>query len=86
MPEVNQIFFTHKELLDLLIKKADIHEGKWMLAANFGFAAANLGQPEQVVPGAAVALLAMGIQRAAPDSPPSMVADAAEVNPAKPST
>ena len=43
MPEVNQLFFTHKEVLELLIKKAKIHEGRWMLSTNFGFAAGNFG-------------------------------------------
>jgi hypothetical protein len=86
MPEVNQYLFTNKELLALLIKQADIHEGKWMLMANFGFSAANFGPtPDQAAPGAVVAILSMGVQRATPDALPAMIVDAAEINPTKPS-
>jgi len=83
MPDINQIFFNHKELLELLIKKANVHEGKWMLAANFGFTAANLGPtPDQLAPGAMVALLQMGIAKAGPETPDFAILDAAKVNPA----
>ena len=44
MPEVNQLFFQHKEIVELLIKKADIHDGKWVLAVNLGFLLETLGQ------------------------------------------
>jgi hypothetical protein len=82
MPEVNNIYFSHKELLELLIKKADLHQGKWMLAANFGFSAANFGpSPEQLSPGAIVALLGVGITRAGPEIPEPAWLDAAVVNP-----
>jgi hypothetical protein len=87
MPEVNQYVFTNKELLALLVKEAGIHDGKWMLLVNFGFSAANVGtSPDQASPAAMVALLSLGIQKAQPDSPPSLVLDAAEVNPGKSST
>lgn len=82
MPEASQYLFTHKELLDLLIKQAGVHEGKWMITINFGFSAANFGpSPDQISPGAVVAVLSVGIQKATPDAPPSMISDAATVNP-----
>jgi hypothetical protein len=82
MPEINQLFFNHKEILELLLKKADIHEGKWILSANFGFTAGNFGpSPDQVSPGALVVLLGVGLQRAAADTPPAIILDAATVNP-----
>jgi hypothetical protein len=82
MPEVNQIFFTHRELLEMLIKKADLHEGKWVLSANFGFSAGNFGPaPDQLSPGAIVAIIALGIQRAAAETPEAATLDAAVVNP-----
>jgi hypothetical protein len=82
MPEVNQIFFNHKELLETLLKKADIHEGKWMLAANFGFSAGNFGPaPDQLSPGVVVAIIALGIQRAGADVPEAATLDAAVINP-----
>ena len=84
MPEVNQIFFAHKEVLEHLIKKADVHEGKWMLAVNFGFAAGNFGPgPDQLSPGAIVTVLSVGIQRAGVDTPEPATLDAAVVNPSK---
>ena len=81
--EVNQIFFNNKELLEILIKKADVHDGKWMLAANFGFSAANFGPaPDQIAPGAVAVIMQMGIQRALPDTPEVQTLDAAKINPA----
>jgi hypothetical protein len=82
MPEVNQLFFSHKEVLELLIKKAGIHEGKWVLSANFGFSTGNFGpSPDQFSPGAIVALVSLGIAKAIPEAPEQMVMDAAVVNP-----
>ena len=82
MPEVNQIFFQHKEIAELLLKKADIHEGKWMLSLNFGFAVGNFGPtPDQAVPGAVATVLAIGIIRAAQDTPDALQVDASIVNP-----
>ena len=83
MPETNQYTFTHKELLELMIKQADLHEGRWVLQANFGFSAANVGPTEdQTVPSAIAALNHLGIQRATEGSPSGLTLDAAEVNPA----
>jgi hypothetical protein len=85
MSEVSQLFFQHKELVELLIKKANIHEGRWMLAVNFGFSAGNFGSTaEQVVPGAIVAVLGVGLLRAAQDTPDALQVDASVVNPAVP--
>jgi hypothetical protein len=82
MAEASQFTFTHKELVEALIKKADLHEGKWMLLVNFGFAAINGGpSADQMVPAAVATIQNIGIQRAPVDAPPSLVADATEVNP-----
>ena len=32
MPEASQYMFTHKELVELMVKKAGIHEGKWAMS------------------------------------------------------
>ena len=83
MPEVNQIFFPHKEITELLVKKAGFHEGKWMLSVNFGFSTGNFGPTtEQAVPGALVALLGVGLVRAAQDTSDALQVDASIVNPA----
>ena len=53
-----------------------------MLAVNLGFSAGNFGPtPDQMVPGSVVAILQMGIQKAAADTPDAMTLDAAVVNP-----
>jgi hypothetical protein len=83
MPEASSYKFTHKELVEMMIKKIDLHEGRWMLMATFGFGAINGGpSSDEVVPTGMVGLQALGIQQATNESPASLVADAAEVNPA----
>src|ERR1700694_2481346 len=82
VPEINQLFFSHREILEMLIKKADIHEGKWMFSANFGFSAGNFGPtPDQLSPGGVVVILGIGLQRAAGDAPEAALVDAALINP-----
>ena len=83
MPEANQYMFTHRELLELLVKKAGLHEGKWMLMINFGFNAGNVGpSPEQASPGVMVVVANVGLTKATSDAPSGLVVDAAEINPA----
>jgi len=85
MPEVNQVFFQHKEIVELLIKKADLHEGKWMLSVNFGFSPGNFGStPEQATPGVVVAVVGIGLVRGSPETPEALQTDASVVNPAAP--
>jgi hypothetical protein len=83
MPEIDQYTFKHQEVVEALIKKAGLHEGKWQLTMNFGLAGVNIGpNPNEMVPAAAIGILNIGLLRAQPDSPPSLVADAAVINPA----
>jgi hypothetical protein len=83
MPEVSSYTFTYKEVLTALVKQAGLHDGRWQLTMMFGLAGANMGPDEaSVVPGAAVAVTAIGLQKAAPESPSSLTVNAAEVNPA----
>jgi hypothetical protein len=85
MPEVNQLFFQHKEITELLIKKADLHDGKWVLSINFGLSPGSFGAtPEQAVPGVAVAVIGIGLTRVGPETPAAMQVDASVVNPAVP--
>lgn len=82
MPDVNQYVFSYKELLEMMVKKAGLHEGKWSMLVNLGFAAINGGpSPDQIVPTGLVAIQAIGIQKSAPDAIPALTIDAAEVNP-----
>src|SRR5271169_4588225 len=83
MPEANQYLFSNKELLELLIKQAGVHDGRWVLMTNFGIGPGNFGaSPEQVAPGVAVVINQMGIQRAPLETPEASSLDAAVVNPA----
>jgi hypothetical protein len=84
MPEASQINFKHKEVLELLIRHAKIHEGRWMLSVSFNFGAGNIGPSvEETNPTAFVSLANIGIAKASRDAPESLVLDAAVVNPAK---
>ena len=69
MPDINQYIFKYSELAEALMKQAGLHEGKWEVIMSFGLGAMNLGATEtEVVPGAAVAVTGIGLQRAAPES------------------
>lgn len=86
MPEIESYTFTHRELLELMVKASDVHEGEWMLQVNFGFSAGNIGpNDESVIPGGIVGIQQLGITKAKEGAPKALVVNAAEVNP-KPST
>ncbi len=83
MPTANQYALTHKELTELIIKQAGVHEGKWILMLSFGFTAGNFGPTEDdVLPGGVAIVQSVGIQRVEVDSPSGLIVDAAKVNPA----
>ena len=82
MPEVGQYLFSSRELLELLVQKAGVHEGKWILMANFGIAPGNYGpSADQMSPGVVIAVTQLGIQKAAPEAPEGSWVDAAQINP-----
>lgn len=87
MPEINQYLFKYHEIAEALIKQAGLHEGKWQIIMSFGIAGANMGPSDaDLVPGAAVAVTNIGLQRANPASPAVLTADASVVNPLPPRT
>lgn len=83
MPESTQFTYTHKEIVELLVKKAGLKEGKWQLVVTFGFGAANLGPDDKnLSPAGMVAVTNIGIQRV-PDpnqSITNMMVDASELS------
>jgi hypothetical protein len=83
MPETNQLSWTHKELAILLVKAADLHEGRWQLTVQFAMAPGNFGpSDDQMSPGMIVATANVGLARLSPDQKATnLVVDAAEVNP-----
>lgn len=83
MPEIDQYTFSYSEVIEALIKAAGLHEGKWQLVMRFSMAALNMGPgPTEIVPGAAIGVTGIGLQRASDQSPEALVADAGVVNPA----
>jgi hypothetical protein len=83
MTTESQYYFKHKELIALMIKGLDIHEGHWMLSVQFGMVATNVSQnndSSDAIPAAIVSINTMGIQRSADIS--DVTVNAAEVNPA----
>ena len=90
MPEVKQYTLTHKELLELLIKLNNVHEGRWSLLVGMSISTGMFGPaPNQTFPGAAVTFSQIGMQREnsgttnAPQPPGTIILDAAVVNPPK---
>lgn len=88
MPEINQYTLTHRELLELLIKHNNVHEGKWSLLVQLAMSAGMFGPTtDQTFPGVAVTFNQIGIQRASagsgtdPQKPGVIILDAAAVNP-----
>lgn len=81
--QVNQIAYTHKDLLKLMLKDQNIHEGYWTLLIRYGFGAGNVptsaDQPNDVNPTALVGVLNVGLQRASAMGP--LTVDAAIENP-----
>jgi hypothetical protein len=82
MADVTRIEFTNKELLIMMLKKQEIHEGNWVIQAKLSFAAMNMGTTSDgtdTMPAGAVAVSGMGLELV-PEPLPFSV-NAAEVNP-----
>ena len=88
MAEVAQYVLSHKELLEILIKENDIHEGHWSLTIGFQIGVGPQGpSPDQVFPGVSIAVNQIGIQRIPEgqqtSGPGNIVVDAKVTNPAR---
>lgn len=82
MGEPQIITFEYKELVTTLIKHQGIHEGLWSVTIQVGLQTGNIqaGPSEtDMVPGIAIPLLKIGIQKQ--DKPNPLTVDAAKVNP-----
>ena len=79
MAETKQIAFTHKEVVEALLKQQGIHEGIWSLYVEFGLGAANVGQSDDnLLPTAIIPVVKIGLQKA--DKVNNLSVDAAQVN------
>jgi hypothetical protein len=86
MPEANQYTMTLNELVEMIIKKVDVHEGQWGLLLELQLGIGSYGpSPDQTFPGAAVTIRQVGIQKVDANSPPpnpgAIMVDAAQINP-----
>ena len=80
MPETTEINFSHREIVEMLIRKQGIHEGIWMLSVRFNWTATNIGQsPTEFYPSAVASVVQIGLHRA--DKESNIAVDAAKVNP-----
>lgn len=80
MADASQYIFTHREVVEALIKKQGLHEGVWSLSVEFGIVAANTGPSEdQIFPTAIVPLMKIGLSRGTKEG--ALAVDAAKVNP-----
>jgi hypothetical protein len=82
MAEEKRLNYTNKELLILMLKDKGIHEGNWVLGAEFAFTASNIGQSpdgSDASPAGIVALSNVHIAQVQQPLPFSV--DAAEANP-----
>ena len=82
MAEATQFSFDLTEVAETLLKKQGIHEGKWVIALEFTINIGFVGlTPENVRPGMMVLANSVQLVKAQDGSPPSLVVDAALVNP-----
>jgi hypothetical protein len=80
MPEATQLTFTHKELVEALIKHQGIHEGIWGLHVQFGISATNVGpSASEILPCAIVPIMNLGLQKFETET--NISVDASKVNP-----
>jgi hypothetical protein len=81
MAEPERVTFSFQQIVELLVKKADIHQGYWALRVEFGLGAANvqLDQAAGAVPTALVPVKGIGISRV--DELTNLAVDASVVNP-----
>jgi hypothetical protein len=87
MVERQKRTFSHKELVEILVKHSEIHEGHWGLLVEFGLGAANVPTADSkgvlsVKPTAMVPVNVIGIQEFGEPTP--ITIDAATVNPHTP--
>ncbi|MBI2716932.1 MAG: hypothetical protein HYX37_21165 [Rhizobiales bacterium] len=85
MAQSTQVLFSHRDLIELLIKNAGIHDGRWSLLLNLSVGTGHMAvPPDQTGPGVMVVVTSVGLQRlqdgidAGKDA---IVVDATEVNP-----
>ena len=83
MPDISNYTFDLKEVTELLVKAAGLHEGLWMLNFGMNFTAGNFQTAsDAALPGSMVSLSNLGLLRVEPSSSPAnLTVNAAVINP-----
>ena len=82
MAEPTQILFSHKEVVEALVKKHGIHDGIWGIYVRFALKAANIGVSDSdLLPAAIIPVVELGLQKFEKEN--NISVDAAKVNPAQ---
>ncbi|CUS33505.1 hypothetical protein [Candidatus Nitrospira nitrificans] len=82
MAEPTVFTFNYKELVTLLLKEQNIHEGIWSIYFKFGIQGANAGPDDStLLPSVIVPITEVGIQKT--NKMTNLAVDAGEVNPRK---
>ncbi|MGJ4907993.1 hypothetical protein [Bradyrhizobium sp. HKCCYLS2033] len=82
MAEATQFTFELREVTETLLKKQEIHEGKWLLSVEFTINAGFMGlSPETGRPGVVMWANTLQLVRAQEGAPANLIVDAAVVNP-----
>ena len=78
-----QYFFSHKAIVEGMIKRQGLHEGNWMLTVELGLKGTNISiqtdEQTTLSPAGIVIISKIGISRT--KEPNDLSVDAAEVNP-----
>jgi hypothetical protein len=74
--------FEFRELVEMMLRRENIREGKWVLAVEFGIGAGNLSQPgtNEARPAAFVPILNIGILRNDKSELDSLAVDASKLS------
>ncbi|MCA3635860.1 MAG: hypothetical protein IOC54_11165 [Methylobacterium sp.] len=80
MPNVSNYRFSHREILELMIRSAGVKQGKWQLSVNFTFSGLNaIVSAETALPAALVGIDSLALISAPADAPPALCMDAEAV-------
>ena len=83
MAEIAKYTFSHKEVVEALLKQQGIHDGLWSIYIEFGLMGANVGDPAGgMLPVAVVPVMKIGLQKGTTED--AITVDAAKVNPNPP--
>lgn len=81
MAEATTYQFSHKEVVEALIKQQGLHDGIWSLTVEFGFGVANTGPgPDELNPTAIIPVSKLGIIKS--KALTNLSVDASVINPA----